>query len=248
MPMKRFLRPELTRAICAGLRPIRETLTPIHSDGWKFVAAFAALTIILFFLWAPLGWIGVIATLWCGYFFRDPRRVVPIRPGLIVSPADGRIVSIVPAAPPAELGLGDTPLTRIAIFLNIFDVHVNRIPIGGRITGLHYRKGLFLNASLDKASEENERMAIRLTTPEGSDIAFVQVAGLIARRIKCFLREGEEVGIGHRFGLIRFGSRVDIYLPQGWTPLVVAGQRVIGGETVLADARAQEPPRMGVSL
>jgi phosphatidylserine decarboxylase len=137
-------------------------------------------------------------------------------------------------------------MARIGIFLNVLDVHVNRVPMGGRVTKLAYHKGKFLNASLDKASEENERMAIRLATSEGVDIAFVQVAGLIARRIVCNLTEGQEVVAGQRFGLIRFGSRTDVYLPPGWTPLAIAGQRVLGGETVIADARSTEPPRQGV--
>jgi phosphatidylserine decarboxylase len=226
---------------------LRQVLAPIHPDGWRFIAIFAVVTLLLFWLAAPLGWIGVIATLWCVYFFRDPWRVTPSRPGLVIAPADGRVVSVAPAAPPAALGLGEAPMLRIGIFLNVFDVHVNRMPMAGRVAKLAYHAGKFLNASLDKASEENERMAIRLATSEGPDIAVVQIAGLVARRIVCKLSEGQQVIAGERFGLIRFGSRTDVYLPAGWTPLAIVGQRVIGGETVIADARAQEPPRQGVS-
>lgn len=231
---------------------MKDFLTPLHPDGWKFVAAFAVATILLFFVAAPLGWIGLVATLWCAYFFRDPWRVTPQRSGLAVSPADGRVLSVGPAVPPAELEMGSLAMTRIGIFLNVFDVHVNRIPVAGRVRKLSYRKGKFVNASLDKASADNERMAIRIT-PEGGaadgsgDLAVVQIAGLIARRIVCYLRQGEEVVTGQRFGLIRFGSRTDIYLPEGWVPLVVPGQYAIGGETVIADHRAQEPPRRGVA-
>jgi phosphatidylserine decarboxylase len=231
---------------------MKDFLTPLHPDGWKFVAIFAAFTIALFFLAAPLGWVGLIATLWCAYFFRDPWRVTPQRAGLMVSPADGRVVSVGPAVPPAELEMGSAPMTRIGIFLNVFDVHVNRIPVGGQVRKLSYRKGKFFNASLDKASVDNERMAVRITPEDGAadgtgDLAVIQIAGLVARRIVCKLRQGEQVVTGQRFGLIRFGSRTDIYLPEGWVPMVVTGQRAIGGETVIADRRAQEPPRRGAA-
>jgi len=226
---------------------LRQVLAPIHPDGWRFVAIFAAVTLLLFWLAAPLGWLGVVLTLWCLYFFRDPWRVTPTRDGLVIAPADGRVVSLAPAPPPAELGLGDAPMLRIGIFLNIFDAHVNRMPMSGRVTKLAYHAGKFLNASLDKASTENERMAIRLASSEGADIAVVQIAGLVARRIVCTLGEGQEVVAGQRFGLIRFGSRTDVYLPAAWTPLVLLGQRVVGGETVIADAQAREPPRRGVT-
>jgi phosphatidylserine decarboxylase len=231
---------------------MKDFLTPLHPDGWKFVAAFAVATLVLFLIAQPLGWIGVVATLWCAYFFRDPWRVTPIRAGLAVSPADGRIVAVGPAVPPVELAMGGAALTRISIFLNVFDVHVNRVPVAGRVTKLAYRKGKFVNASLDKASVDNERMAIRIAPADGAadgsgDVAVVQIAGLIARRIVCRLREGEEVVTGQRFGLIRFGSRTDLYLPEGWVPLVAVGQTAIGGETVVADRRVQEPPRLGVA-
>ena len=225
---------------------LRQVLAPIHPDGWRFVALFAVLTALLFWIAEPLGWLGAIGTGWCAYFFRDPWRVTPTREGLVVAPADGRLVSLRPAVPPAELGMGEAPMMRIGIFLNVLDVHVNRMPIGGRVVKLAYRAGKFLNASLDKASEDNERMAIRLASSEGADIAVVQIAGLIARRIVCTLGEGQEVAAGQRFGLIRFGSRADVYIPLSWAVLAIPGQRVVGGETVIADSRSQEPPRRGV--
>jgi phosphatidylserine decarboxylase len=190
-----------------------------------------------------LGLVGAVLTLWCVYFFRDPDRATPTRPGLIISPADGVVQSIVPAPPPPELGMAATPLTRVAVFMNVFDVHVNRIPIDGTVTRLAYTPGRFFNASLDKASEHNERQALVIATTDGTEFAVVQIAGLVARRIKCFLAEGQDVRAGERFGLIRFGSRVDVYLPEGVAPLVAVGQRSIAGETVIADIRAQEPAR-----
>jgi phosphatidylserine decarboxylase len=209
-------------------------LVPIHREGYPFVAMFVAATLVLFWIWPPLGWIGVVATLWCIYFFRDPDRVAPVEEGLLVSPADGRVLSVTLAVPPTELDMGDHTRTRIAIFMNVFDVHVNRVPADGVITGLDYRPGKYLNASFDKASEDNERQAVRMSTTSGHDIAFVQIAGLVARRIVCGLFEGQQVRGGQRFGIIRFGSRVDIYLDDGLHALVSPGQRTIGGETVVA--------------
>ncbi len=182
-----------------------------------------------------LGIAGVVLTLWCVYFFRDPDRVTPARDGLIVSPADGVVQLIDKAPPPAELDMGDDPRTRVCVFMNVFNVHVNRIPIDGTLTALSYRPGKFLNASLDKASELNERQSLRLTMADGRDIAFVQIAGLIARRILCDVALGQTVKAGERFGMIRFGSRVDVYLPDGVEPLVSAGQTSVAGETVIAD-------------
>ncbi len=225
---------------------LSHVLVPIHRDGWKFIAIFAMAAIVLFFVWIPLGWLGVLATAWCVYFFRDPPRVTPVRSGLVVSPADGLVVSIGPAAPPAELDLGDAPFVRIGIFLNVFDVHINRMPIDGTVERAAYHEGQFLNASFDKASELNERMALRLSTEIGPDIAVVQIAGLVARRIVCHARPGQSVVAGERFGLIRFGSRTDLYLPPSWSIQVIVGQRVIGGETVLADAQAGEARRDGL--
>jgi len=226
---------------------LRKVLAPLHPDGFKFVIAGAIATLLLFLLWAPAGWLAAVATLWIGYFFRDPWRVTPTRPGLLISPADGIVVSIVPAIPPPEIAMGDAAVARIGIFLNIFDVHVTRAPIGGRVAALRYKKGRFVNASLDEASEHNERMAIRIVPPEGPEVAFVQIAGLLARRIVCDLREGQQVATGQRMGMIRFGSRVDVYCPPPYVPMVVLGQRMVGGETVLADRLAQEPPRQGVA-
>jgi phosphatidylserine decarboxylase len=226
---------------------LRRFLAPLHPDGFKFVAAGVVATLLLFLLWAPAGWIGAIATLWMMYFFRDPWRVTPTRPGLLISPADGIVVSIAAATPPAELAMGDMAVVRIGVFLNIFDVHVTRAPIGGRVAAMRYTKGRFVNASLDKASEHNERLAIHIAPPEGPDVAFVLVAGLVARRIVCNLYEGQQIGSGQRIGIIRFGSRVDIYCPPPYVPMVVAGQRMVGGETVLADRVTEEPPRQGVA-
>ena len=224
----------------------------INSEGWPFIAAFAAVALVLFFVWGPLGWIGVVATIWCVYFFRDPERVTPVREGLLVSPADGIVTQIVPALPPRELEMGDTPRTRISVFLNVFDVHVNRMPGGGRVVKRAYRPGKFVNASFDKASEDNERLALRIrldqATPQPqTDIAVVQIAGLVARRIRCWVAEGDAVVTGQRYGMIRFGSRTDIYLPPDTHPLVSEGQRMVGGETVIADLASDEPPRRGAS-
>jgi phosphatidylserine decarboxylase len=191
-------------------------------------------------------WLGLIATTWCVYFFRDPVRVTPIREGLIVSPADGVVQKIVTMVPPVELELGDAERVRVSIFLNVFDVHVNRIPIEGSITKLHYNPGKFLNASLDKASEENERQSAKITMPDGETLGVVQIAGLVARRILCDLKEGQSVKTGERFGIIRFGSRTDVYLPLGVTPLVIVGQRAVGGETIIADMKSTENERVGV--
>ncbi len=214
---------------------LSSVLVPLHREGVRFVAIFAAATLVLFLISGFLGWIGVILTLWCAYFFRDPPRVTPTRPGLVVAPADGVVQMIEPAVPPAEMNLGDDPRPRISIFMNVFDVHVNRVPIDGDITAMAYRPGKFLNAALDKASEENERQAICITSPNGEEIVVVQIAGLIARRILCELAEGQTVRAGERFGMIRFGSRLDVYLEEGVAPLVVVGQRTIAGETVLAN-------------
>jgi len=229
---------------------LRRTLEPIHPDGWKFVAAAALATLILFLVARPLGWAALIMTLWIVYFFRDPWRVTPTRPGLIVSPADGIVVALGPAPPPPELQMGEAPMTRIGIFLNLLDVHVARAPIAGRVAARHYTKGRFVNASLDKASTDNERLAIRLAAaeePAGAEIAVVLIAGLVARRIVCPLYAGQRIATGERVGLIRFGSRIDVYVPPPFVPLVALGQRMVAGETVLADCRAAEPPRDAVA-
>ncbi|MBC8242530.1 MAG: phosphatidylserine decarboxylase [Alphaproteobacteria bacterium] len=224
---------------------LKAVMVPINREGYRFIAIFAVATMILFWIADPLGWLGVVLTCWCVYFFRDPDRITPTRDGLIISPADGVVQSIEMAVPPEELGMGDKPRQRIAVFMNVFNVHVNRIPIDGEITAVSYRPGKFLNASLDKASTDNERQAIRMTTSMGQDIAFVQIAGLVARRIVCGLYEGQRVHAGARFGLIRFGSRVDVYLDEGTAPLVVVGQTAVAGETVLADCDGDEARRQG---
>lgn len=226
-------------------------LVPINRAGWPFIGLFALVTAIFWGLAAEweifsiLGAAGLVATAWCVYFFRDPERVVPTREGLIVSPADGLVQMIRPAVPPKELNMGDAPLTCVSIFLNVFNVHINRVPVAGTIDAVSYRPGKFLNAAMDKASEDNERMACAVRMADGRRIAFVQIAGLVARRIICNLKDGQTVATGERYGLIRFGSRTDVYLPDGVSPLVIVGQLAIGGETVLADLQATEAPREG---
>ena len=215
---------------------ISRQLTPIHPEGYVFVAAFALASAVLFWLWQPLGWAGLVMTLWCLYFFRDPVRQTPLRDGLVISPADGVVSALGAFAPPPELGLGTAPLQRVSVFMSVFDCHVNRAPVTGRITRIAYKPGLFLNADLDKASEDNERSGLIIEGPSGR-FGVVQIAGLIARRIVSFAREGDSLQAGDRFGLIRFGSRVVVYLPAGATLLVSLGQRAIAGETVLADMK-----------
>jgi phosphatidylserine decarboxylase len=225
------------------LETITSGLAPVHRDGHKFIAIGLGLTLLFFLIWPPLGWLLAIATAYVAYFFRDPDRVTPLREGLVVAPADGKIMLIERLRPPPELGLGDAERLRISIFLSVFDVHINRAPVPGRIVRAIYVPGLFLNAALDKASEDNERRALIIATAGGDEIAVVQIAGLIARRIVGFKGEGDTLGVGERIGLIRFGSRVDLYLPPGRGSLVAVGQRAVGGETVLADLKSQEPER-----
>lgn len=220
-------------------------LKPIHPEGWRFIPIFALVAFVAYQFSEPLGWIGLGLTIWCYYFFRDPDRVTPTRPGLFVSPADGVVSLIERAAPPAELGLGSEPRTRVSVFMNVFNCHVNRAPIAGRVRAIAYRPGKFFNASLDKASEFNERNGLALELADGRTVAVVQIAGLVARRILCETTEGTELATGQRFGMIRFGSRVDVYLPEGVAPLVAVGQGTIAGETVIADLEASEPARQG---
>ena len=222
---------------------IRSQFSPIHPEGYPFVGGFALVSLVLFWLWPPLGWLGTLATLWCAYFFRDPVRVTPVRDGIVVAPADGRISQIANAPPPPELELGNRPLPRVSIFMSVFDCHINRSPVAGRIERVVYRRGKFLSADLDKASEDNERNAFVIATGTGSRLAVIQIAGLVARRIVPFAREGEAVAAGQRIGMIRFGSRVDVYFPIGTRPLVAEGQTSLAGETVLADLRAADPGR-----
>ena len=191
---------------------IRKTIVPVHREGWPFVAGFAVLAILVGWIWDPLFYAGVALTAWCAYFFRDPERVTPLDDDLVISPADGKISAIGPAVPPEELGLGIEPMIRVSVFMNVFSVHINRAPVRGKVDRVAYRPGKFLNADLDKASRENERNGLVIDSPHGA-LGVVQIAGLVARRIVCWTGEGEAVTAGERFGLIRFGSRVDVYLP-----------------------------------
>lgn len=213
---------------------IRRQITPIHPEGYIFIAAFAVITVILFWIWDPLGWIGLFLTLWCAYFFRDPVRVTPVDETLVISPADGVVCSVGAYVPPPELGLGETPMARVSIFMSVFDCHVNRTPVDGRVVRVAYKPGLFVNADLDKASEDNERNGFVIESPRGV-FGVVQIAGLIARRIVAFSKEGDSLAAGDRIGLIRFGSRVDVYMPPGCLPLVAVGSKAVAGETIIAD-------------
>jgi phosphatidylserine decarboxylase len=228
------------------IKSASEVLVPIHPEGYRFIAIFAAVTLVLFWLDINfLAWLGVILTLWCAYFFRDPERVTPLRDGLVISPADGRISAIEEVIPPPELDLPREPVTRVSVFMNVFDVHVNRSPLDAAIRRITYVPGLFVNADLDKASLDNERQALTLERANGQLIGVVQIAGLVARRIVKFVEVGEHLAAGQRFGLIRFGSRVDVYLPKGVKSLACVGQRAVAGETVLADIESIEGERMG---
>jgi len=216
------------------INSVRSQFAPIHPEGYPFIGGFALTSLMLFWLWTPLGWLGTVATLWCVYFFRDPVRVTPVRDGLVVAPADGRVSRVVNALPPPELGLGERPLPRISIFMSVFDCHVNRSPVSGRIERMVYRPGAFISADLDKASEDNERNGFIISSGRVR-IGVVQIAGLVARRIVPFVQEGQTVAAGDRIGMIRFGSCVDVYLPEGSKSLAAEGQTAIAGETVLAD-------------
>lgn len=218
---------------------------PMHREGIPFVVGFALVASLLFLIADELGWIGVGLTVWCYYFFRDPKRTTPIRDGLIVSPADGVVSLIEPAVPPAELGMPNVPLTRVSVFMNVFNCHVNRAPVAGTVTALSYRPGKFFNASLDKASSDNERNSLCIQMTDGRHVAVVQIAGLVARRIVCFVKQDDPLMTGERFGLIRFGSRLDVYLPAGVEPMISVGQTMVAGETVLADLTAHESARAG---
>ncbi|BBB56093.1 phosphatidylserine decarboxylase [Candidatus Megaera polyxenophila] len=217
------------------MKPYSDLAKIIHREGYIFIIIFAVITFVLGSFSTTFGWIGTISTLWCAYFFRNPERVTPVNDNFIISPADGIVQAIKEVTPPSELGLGDDEMIRISIFLNVFNVHINRVPATGRILQLHYHPGKFFNASLEKASIHNERQSVLMETVNGVKIAFVQIAGLIARRIVCDLEESQTVKAGQRYGLIRFGSRTDIYLPLKTAILVSEGQTCVGGETVLAD-------------
>ena len=220
-------------------------IKPMHREGIKFIIIFSVTSLILFFIYIPLGWVGIGLTIWCYYFFRDPKRTIPVRDGLLVSPADGVISLIEKTMPPPELDIEKEELTRISVFMNVFNCHVNRSPIAGKVMEINYRPGKFFNASLDKASVDNERNSLVLQIPDGRQIVVVQIAGLVARRIVSFVKPKQALRIGQRFGLIRFGSRVDIYLPTGVQPLVCIGQTMVSGETVIADLNSKELARDG---
>ena len=220
-------------------------IKPMHREGIKFILIFSVISLILFFIYIPLGWVGIGLTIWCYYFFRDPKRTIPVRDGLLVSPADGVISLIEKTMPPPELDIEKEELTRISVFMNVFNCHINRSPIAGKVMEINYRPGKFFNASLDKASVDNERNSLVLQIPDGRQIVVVQIAGLVARRIVSFVKPKQTLRIGQRFGLIRFGSRVDIYLPTGVQPLVCIGQTMVSGETVIADLNSKELARDG---
>src|ERR1700722_7048850 len=221
---------------------IRAQIPTIHPEGYPFIGGFALASLILFWVWSPLGWIGTALTVWCALFFRDPVRTTPVRDGIVVAPADGRISMIAQVLPPAELGLGDRPLPRISIFMSVFNCHVNRSPVAGRIDRIAYRPGKFINAELDKASEDNERHSLVISTANGG-IGVTQIAGLVTRRIVSLVKEGQAIGARERFGWIRFGARRDVDLPEGTSPLVAEGQTAVAGETILADFRLGDPGR-----
>ena len=217
-------------------------LPNIHNEGWRFVGIFAAITALLAIIWEPLGWMGVVLTVWCYYFFRDPERVTPDIKNVVVSPADGIVQMIAKVPAPEELGMGKKEFTRVSIFMSVFNVHVNRSPAEGKITKAVYVPGKFFNATLDKASKDNERQLLAMKTSCGKDVCFVQIAGLVARRIVCDATVGQEYKAGERFGMIRFGSRLDVYLPEGVEPQVALGQTMVAGESIIArldsDAKA----------
>ena len=213
----------------------RYILPNIHNEGWKFVGLFAAVTALLAIIWSPLGWIGLILTAWCYFFFRDPERVTPQIKDVVVSPADGIVQMITEVEGPEELAMNNQKYNRVSVFMSVFNVHVNRAPAEGKITKAVYVPGKFINATLDKASKDNERQLLAMKTSSGKDIAFVQIAGLVARRIVCDAASGQEYKAGERFGMIRFGSRLDVYLPLEIKPQVVVGQTMIAGETIIAN-------------
>jgi phosphatidylserine decarboxylase len=216
------------------LNTVRNTIVPVHKEGYVFVAAFFVASLILGWIYEPFFWIGLVLTIWCAYFFRDPERMTPQDDDLVISPADGKVSSVQMVTPPAELNLGREPMLRISVFMNVFNCHVNRAPMRGRVVSINYRSGSFVNAELDKASEDNERNGLVIETHHGQ-IGVVQIAGLVARRILCWANTSEPLDAGERFGLIRFGSRVDVFLPVGAVARVAVGQTAIAGETVLAE-------------
>lgn len=220
---------------------IRKTIVPVHKEGYPFVAAFFVASLVLGWIWDPLFWVGMVLTLWCAYFFRDPERVTPQDDDLVISPADGRVSSVQMVVPPQELNLGSEPMLRITVFMNVFNCHVNRAPVRGKVTTIAYKEGQFLNAELDKASTDNERNGLVIESKHGR-IGVVQIAGLVARRIICWTNLNEPLDAGERFGLIRFGSRLDVFLPAGAEPRVSLGQTAIAGETVIAEFGSAKGP------
>ncbi len=225
----------------------RNYLLPnIHNEGWRFVGIFAAVTALLAIIWEPLGWFGLVLTVWCYYFFRDPDRVTPEIDNVVVSPADGIVQMIAKVKAPEELGMGNQEFTRVSVFMSVFNVHVNRAPAEGKITKSVYVPGKFLNATLDKASKDNERQLLAMKTKNGKDICFVQIAGLVARRIVCDATPGQEYKAGERFGMIRFGSRLDVYLPKGVEPQVALGQTMVAGESIIANLGSEAAQVKGV--
>jgi phosphatidylserine decarboxylase len=237
------IRADNSTAIMAHGSAFRFVFSPPHPAARPFLAIGAAVVVLGLIIGHWLSWIGVLFLLFCLYFFRDPERHPPPRPGALLAPADGHVVSVMLATPPPELGLGIMPRWRVAIFLSVLDVHVNRMPADGTVTRIAYRHGKFLSANLDKSADENERNALAIRLPDGREIAVVQIAGLIARRIVCQVREGDAVQAGGRFGIIRFGSRTDLYLPEGVQPLVSEGQKMVGGESVIAELDLEFTPR-----
>lgn len=227
------------------MNEVFRSIPPIHPEGRRFALIFFALAALAYLLWPVLGWIGLALTLWCLWFFRDPERVAPAGRGLVIAPADGVVCRVADAPLPKELKRKGGKRKRISIFMNVFDVHVNRAPASGKITKLVYIPGKFFNASLDKASEANERQIVAMKTETGVELVFVQIAGLVARRIVCYLKEGQSVAAGERFGIIRFGSRVDVYLDPGATPMVSEGMRTVAGETILAEPLVRKPRGRG---
>ena len=225
------------------LNSLVDLLVPIHRDGHKFIGAGVVLTLLLALVWPGLAWIALLITLWLVFFFRDPDRVTPIRDGLVIAPADGTIVAVETVVPPREIGFGDASLTRVSIHISLLDVHVNRSPVSGRVVRSIYMPGAFGPPGRDKASEDNERRIMVIATGSNREVAVVQIAGVISRRIVTFAGEGDSLTAGQRFGLIRFGSRVDVYLPRGHAALVAVGQRTVAGETVIADLSASEGDR-----
>lgn len=226
----------------------RFLLPPIHLEGWRFVSVFFSVSVLMWVLFEPLGVVCFALTAWCYFFFRDPIRAVPEGESLILSPADGIVSKISEVVPPKELDIGEEPMTKVSIFMSVFSVHVNRAPMAGKITKMFYRPGAFVDVSLDKESENNERQEIAMETVTGHKIAFVQIAGLVARRILTFIKEGDQIKAGERFGLIRFGSRLDVYIPKGVAINVLEGQTAIAGETILADICVLDESRKGALL